>query len=209
MADVSSREKTLYWILIALIVVGGGAAFAYFFVSGRQTGTSLTDVAGTNTGSSGVQTFSLIDIVSNDGTSESSNGTNMTNQVPQPANNNGTSATGPVLSNQANNGTNMTNQVPQAANNRTNQVPQAANNSQNSAEDQVLPTDRPVVTNAGTAVSTATSATLSTGSALPGESPTTGAGVLLISGAASLGISGVASALILRRPRKRGTTARR
>ncbi|MFO0704874.1 MAG: hypothetical protein U0517_02785 [Candidatus Andersenbacteria bacterium] len=189
MAEITSREKVVYWILILVVAVGGGAALAYFFVSGQQNGTSLADVA-TQTTPGAVQTQSLVDIVSNSSGGSGSNAvsttpvaTTPTTQTPSA---NVTPVSTPVSSQPQTNSVNTPVSVNPAP---VNQLLQAGN----------TPNDflnRPSVTSAS-------STSLSSGSALPGSSPTTGAEVLVLSGIASLGVSGLAASMVLRKPGRR------
>jgi|GEM_PF-4482224 len=199
MADVTSREKVVYWIVIAIVVLGGLGALAYFFINSQKSGTSLADVSSKN--DNAIAPYSLIDIVtdnnstgiSNSGSPQSpvSNITNRTNQVPVPVGNRINQVPVPPTNN-------PTNQVPVPPTNRVNQVLSAE--PLNTGNDFL---NRPVVSANGASTS------LSSGSGLPTNSPVTGPeDVLLLSGIASLGVSGIATALALRKPRGRSRKTR-
>ncbi|MFH0830735.1 MAG: hypothetical protein V1895_01615 [Parcubacteria group bacterium] len=191
MAGVSSREKALYWVLIVLIALGGGGALAYFYFTGQRARTSLSDVA--TTGAGPVESQSLVDIVENTDSGPAAG--NKVNTVIV-ANNTANKINTPIT---ANNSQNRTNQLvtaePQV--NRTNQLVSAQ---PRNAQNDFL-AGGTLISGNGTGTVTAS------GSGVPTEPPETGAEVLILSGLASLGISGVASALVLRGRRRRGTRA--
>jgi cytoskeletal protein RodZ len=193
---MSSREKILYWVIIAVIVLGGGGALAYYFFVGRpaqQAKTSVTDIA----------SQSIIDIP----------GVTPSPTAPtQP----------PVIS-----------PTPAPAPTPTpTPAPQPPVVSQPTTQPPVVAPSAPVAQPAVTVPSTTTrpstsvtptggtpsfdptfpSQTLAAGTALPTETPTSGAPVLLLSGITSLSLAGAAAATVFRRntkPKKRARKARR
>lgn len=201
MADLSSREKAVYWVLIIVVALAGGGALAYYFVTARDSATSLSGaVAGQSTTGGTVSTYSLTDIIAGPGNDTGKNDVAqppIVSPTPQP----------PIVSPQP--------QPPIVA-----PDPEPKVNQVITAEPQVTPqnfvlTDqplntndllnRPTVSNAGV---TSAAGSLASGSGLPTDSPTTGVEVLVLSGVASLGISGAATMLALRKPKSRSRKAR-
>jgi outer membrane biosynthesis protein TonB len=181
MADISSREKILYWALIIVLIVGAAAGGAYYWFGVRpsQTQTSVAPIA---TQTSFVEPQSLPDIVT-------------PTPTPAPA-----PAPAPTPSPTP---TPTPAPTPAPVVNETRFPPVTSQPATNATQPTQSATPTTVNTSPSNQLALGTNTTLATGDALPSETPTTGVESIVLSGIAGLGAAGVLGAVTARLEKKR------